>query len=316
MENRDLKMNIELSEKISVLNKKTILLTGAKGMLGGSFEDIIRRESPDCKLISTSTEQMDITDEEQVLSYANTHIDIIIHCAAKVDAEFCENNPQESSKRIVKGTNNIIKLSSKTNAKIFYPQSFLIFDGRSLPITEKTVPVPLCRYGKDKLLAEENILKKCSNSLIVRMGGFFGGYNRDKNFVGKIVPYLSKLIESGEKEISVGDRIWQPTYTYDLAYNSLILLSNDKNGIYNMASHGQASFYDLTIKIASLLEIENKINIRKIPSSNFSKKENAQRPDVAIIENTRLRQESLDLQRKWDESLKEYLCHSYFRDLF
>jgi len=148
------------------------------------------------------------------------------------------------------------------------------------------------------------------------MGGFFGGYNKDKNFVGKIVPYLSRLIEKEEKQISVGDRIWQPTYTDDLAYNSLILLSENKNGIYNMASHGQTSFYDLTVKIASLLQIEDKISIRKIPSSNFSKKENAQRPNIAVIENTRLKQESLDLQRKWDESLKEYLSHSYFRDLF
>tara|TARA_B110000014_G_C20100264_1_gene577426 strand:- start:41 stop:970 length:930 start_codon:yes stop_codon:yes gene_type:complete len=309
-------MKIEFNEKFSVFNKKTILLTGTKGMLGASFEDIIKKESPDCKLISTSREQMDITDEEQVLSYADTQIDIIIHCAAKVDAEFCENNPQESSKRIIRGTDNIVNLASKTNAKIFYPQSFLIFDGESIPITEKTIPVPLCKYGRDKLSAEENILKNCNNSLIVRMGGFFGGYNKDKNFVGKIIPHLSMLIKKGEKEISVGDRIWQPTYTKDLAYNSLILLSENKNGTYNMASHGQVSFYDLTTKIVSLLEIEDKINIRQISSSSFTKKENARRPNIAVIENTRLKQESLDLQRKWDESLKEYLSHSYFRDLF
>ena len=309
-------MKIELNKKISVLNKKTILLTGAKGMLGASFEDIIKKVSPDCKLISTSKKQMDITDKEEVLSYGDSQIDIIIHCAAKVDAEFCENNPQESSKRIIKATNNIVNLSSKTNAKIFYPQSFLIFDGKSLPITEKTIPVPLCKYGRDKLSAEENILKNCNNSLIVRMGGFFGGYNKDKNFVGKIIPHLSMLIKKGEKEISVGDRIWQPTYTKDLAYNSLILLSENKNGTYNMASHGQVSFYDLTTKIVSLLEIEDKINIRQISSASFTKKENARRPNIAVIENTRLKQESLDLQRKWDESLKEYLSHSYFRDLF
>ena len=47
-------MKIKLNEKFSVLNKKTILLTGAKGMLGTSFEGIIKKVSPDCKLISTS----------------------------------------------------------------------------------------------------------------------------------------------------------------------------------------------------------------------------------------------------------------------
>ena len=75
-------MKIELNKKISVLNKKTILLTGAKGMLGASFEDIIKKVSPDCKLISTSKKQMDITDKEEVLSYGDSQIDIIIHCAS------------------------------------------------------------------------------------------------------------------------------------------------------------------------------------------------------------------------------------------
>ena len=252
-------MKNEFDDSISLLNKKTILLTGSNGMLGTSFEQIIKEKSPDTNLISPSKERMDIINKEQVLSYADEQIDIIIHCAAKVDAEFCEKNSKKSSEIIVEGTNNIIDLASITNAKIFYPQSFLIFDGKSQPIIENTKPVPLCRYGQDKFLAEKNILKNHSNSLIVRMGGFFGGYEKDKNFVGKIIPHLSKLIETGEKQIDVGDRIWQPTYTNDIAYNSLVLLSKNKNGVYNMASHEQVSFYDLTLKIASLLEINDKI---------------------------------------------------------
>jgi len=309
-------MKTEFNDRISTLNDKSILLTGANGMLGRSFKDIIKREIPDCELISTSKEQFDVTNEDQVLTYTDASIDIIIHCAAKVDAEFCEKNTQESFKEIVEGTNNVINLSIKKNAKLFYPQSFLIFDGSSLPITEDTDPVPLCRYGQDKLLAENNILKNCNNSLIVRMGGFFGGYERDKNFVGKIIPHLAKLIKLGQNKIDIGDRIWQPTYTDDLAYNSLILLSEEKNGVYNMASHGHTSFYDLTVKIASLLEIEDKINIQQVPSSNVSKGESAKRPEIAIIENKKLQQDELDLQRNWEDSLKEYLCHNYFKDMF
>ena len=33
--------------------------------------------------------------------------------------------------------------------------------------------------------------------------------------------------------MEIGDRVWQPTFTDDLAYNSLILLANNKSGKYN-----------------------------------------------------------------------------------
>ena len=75
------------------------------------------------------------------------------------------------------------------------------------------------------------------------MGGFFGGEEKDTNFVGKITSHISKLIKQGEKKMEIGDRVWQPTFTNDIAYNSLILLANNKNGKYNMASHGSCSFF-------------------------------------------------------------------------
>lgn len=110
--------------------------------------------------------------------------------------------------------------------------------------------------------------------------------------------------------------MWQPTYTNDLAYNCLVLLADDKNGVYNMASHGKASFYELTLKIISLLKIEREINIVPISSSKFSKKENAKRPEIAIMDNKKLKQESIDFQRDWKHGLKEYLSQRYFRDMF
>ena len=90
------------------------------------------------------------------------------------------------------------------NPKLFYPQTFLIFDGESLPINENTLPNPLCIYGKHKLQAEL-LLNDFQNSLVVIMGGFFGGRELDKNFVGKIIPHISQLIKSNVTSIEVGD---------------------------------------------------------------------------------------------------------------
>ena len=34
------------------------------------------------------------------------------------------------------------------------------------------------------------------------------------------------------------------------------------------------------------------------------------------MDNKKLKQESVDFQRDWEHSLKEYLSHRYFRDMF
>ena len=76
-------------KKISKLNGKKLLITGADGMLGSSFEEIIKKHIQNCDIISTSKKEMDVTDTKEVLSYVESKMDIIIHCAAKVNADFC-----------------------------------------------------------------------------------------------------------------------------------------------------------------------------------------------------------------------------------
>ena len=55
-------------KKISKLNGKKILITGADGMLGSSFEEIIKKYIQNCDLTSTSKKEMDVTDMKEVLS--------------------------------------------------------------------------------------------------------------------------------------------------------------------------------------------------------------------------------------------------------
>ena len=123
------------------------------------------------------------------------------------------------------------------------------------------------------------------------------------------------MIKVNKNTIEVGTREWQPTYTNDLAFNCLALLSEGKNGKYNMASHGQTSFYQLTNEIIEILGINDKIKVIRVDSTKFSIKEKATRPLVAIMQNNRLQKEALDFQRNWQISLKEYLNQDYFKKL-
>ena len=298
------------------LGGKRIIITGAKGMLGQAFQDVLERHAPMATVLALGKSDLDIRSSDQVLSIADFRPDFIFHCAAIVNADYCEENPDEAHAVKVGGTRNIVELALRTEAKVFYPQSFLIYDSQNLPITEATPPNPLSVYGCLKLEAEQIVTEALPESLVVRMAGFFGGCGIDKNFVGKFVPHIAKLIKAGVQSIEVGDRIWQPTYTNDLAYNTLLLLANDRSGVYCMASHGQASFFDVASEIAKLLAIDEHFSITPASLTKVSITEKAKRPEAVIMENRRLNGEGLERQRAWQNSLAEYLDQPYYRSMF
>lgn len=297
------------------LTGKNILITGATGMLGRAFSEALSTE-PVKEVFAFSHAELDVTDRANVLRLERIQPDVIIHCAADVNAERCEIEPERCRAIQVGGTANIIELAVQTGAQIFYPQSFLIFDGQELPITEKTNPQPLSVYGQCKLEAEKLILQNLPQALIVRMAGFFGGEENDKNFVGLLTRKIAQLLSEGVSAYQVGDRIWQPTWTLDLARNSILLLNENKSGLYSMSSQGEASFYDVAVACVEDLGLTNLIRIEKVSAHRVARNEKARRPDRAILENKRMIEESLDRQRPWRIALSEYLARPYFNTLF
>jgi dTDP-4-dehydrorhamnose reductase len=303
-------------ETLSKLADKTFLITGGNGMLGRAFRTQLEYVAPTAKVHCLGKAQLDVRRPEAFATYVSVRPDYVVHCAALVDADYCEDREEEGMDSIVGGTHNVVEFTRQCGAKLLYPQSFLIYDGTDPLIDEQTAPRPLSVYGRLKLTAEKHVLDGSVQALSVRMGGFFGGTSADNNFVGRITPHLAKLIRQGVSSIEIGKRVWQPTYTNDLAANSLLLLAADCSGIYCMASQGSASFHELTIEIASQLGVADKIEINSIDAALLATKERAQRPLSAIMRNQRLQAENLDRQRPWRSSLAEYLNQQFFRNIF
>ena len=298
------------------LSNKKFLITGCKGMLGNSFLNQIKIHVKNPQIYCFDKLELDVSDANSFKKHVDLKPDFIIHCAALVNADLCEKDKIKGKSNIVNGTKNIINFAKINNSKVFYPQSFLIYNDTNNLVDENTIPKPLCEYGNLKLESENILLNQSNNAISVRMGGFFGGEEKDSNFVGKITSHISKLIKQGEKKMEIGDRIWQPTFTNDIAYNSLILLANNKNGKYNMASHGSCSFFEVTKELLKILNIDNRFTVNCISAKILENREVARRPLSVIMNNNRLNHENLDRQRDWKLSLKEYLDKPYFKNLF
>ncbi len=299
--------------ELESLAQARFLMTGAGGMLGSAFAETIFKQLPGAGVRALEHAQLDVTDRDAMLLQADFKPHFIIHCAARADADACERDPEMCRRVKVGGMQNVILLAQHCGAKVLYPQSFLIFGESDQPLTESAQAKPLSVYGQCKLEAEQLLRAALPDSLMVRMGALFGACARDKNFIGKFFTILLRLRAENKRRCQVGDRIWQPSYTLDLAYNSLLLLALQKQGVYHMASHGQASFFEVARFMVDQLGLATAIDLVPVSAKQVQTQEAARRPFKALLENARLKQEGLDRQRSWRKALQDYLALPYFR---
>lgn len=301
---------------LGALAGRTILITGANGMLGTAFAGLLRRQQFGLKLHALGRDQLDVTDAKSVALAAALEPDLIVHCAALVDMDRCEREPGHCRRSIVEGTAHVAELARRTGAQLVYPQSFLVYGASAeTPLAEDAPPVPRSEYGRAKLEAEQLVRADCPQALVIRMGGFFGGEERDKNFVGSFSRRLATRVAAGGEPIEVGDRVWQPSFTEDLAANSLLLVAHNRVGVYHMAAHGEASFFEVASQIVAALGLASQVQLVARPASEFAARESGLRPLRLVIDNARLRAEGLDHQRPWRDALAEYLSRPYFQAL-
>jgi dTDP-4-dehydrorhamnose reductase len=293
-----------------------VLITGGEGMLGTSFHRMAQQTLGDSEVLSLGKHDLDITDFDAVRRIQlDFKPDLILHCAALVNAELCESEPAQAKEVIFVGTKNLIDTSDQQKVKFVYPQSFLVYDCTKLPIDEDTKPNPSFVYAREKYNAERYVTDHFGNHLVVVMAGFFGGFEKDKNFVGSIIPVILNRIRESIRTIEIGDRVWQPTYTDDLAANTLLLASRGQYKRYCLGSFGESSFAELASEIVRVLGLSAAIEISTVSSLTVAQSEKAKRPQRAVVSNARAINEKLCTMREWKTSLGEYLRSQYFTDL-
>lgn len=296
------------------MSRTPILVTGGGGMLGAAFAEVAAA-SPRFAAHVRSRGELDVRDAKAVMNCADlVSGGWIVHCAAMVDVKGCATDPDAARAVIVEGTRNVAALAKASGARLLFPQSFLIYGGGDGLIGEATPPAPLSLYGALKLEAETVALEMIDSPLVIRMAGFFGGGALDKNFVGRIIPAMHRAMLRGDEVFPVGDRVWQPTWTRDLAENTLHLMHLDAAGAYQMGSHGEATFHAVAAEIAEALGWAGRLRVEPVASALVAQEETGpeRRPDRAVLSCERLRREGRDLQRDWRATLNAYLTHPHF----
>ena len=121
-----------------------------------------------------------------------------------------------------------------------------------------------------------------------------------------------KQIKEGNKEIFVvNDKLGTPTYTHDFAHNVKLLIQKEYWGLYNMVCGGVTSRLEVAHELISLLEIQENLIIREVPSDYFKKEYFAYRPPSERLKNQNLDLRGVNIMRHWKKGLKEYINAYY-----
>lgn len=281
---------------------KKILVTGANGMLGKTIQKVFSLNN--YQIIPTDIHNLDITNliqVREVLSFYQPNI--VIHCAALTNVDYCESHREEAYKINVFGTFNLAVTCNDLNIKLIYISTDYVFDGSSNnPYNEFDMPTGgINVYGQTKYAGEIAVQKYCNNHIIARVSWLYGAGG--PSFLHTIYN-LSKT----KTEISVvNDQVGNPTSTLAVSRALINLIDNNLRGIFHLTCEGSTSWYEYAKEFYKLLNINTNI----IPCSSDIYKRDAKRPTNSQLEKYMLKFNNLPKMPHWKDALIEF-CNLEF----
>ncbi len=239
------------------------LVTGASGFLGKKVCSVF--EEKGIGVIRSSGKkrsgffEADIRDKRAVVELVrNTFPDVIVHTAANIDNDFCEQNRQEAFAVNVEGTKNLCHAAKLLGAKMVFISTEYVFDGeKNAPYTEEDPCSPVNYYGELKAMAEQEVKTMLKNYLILRPGILYG-FNDQQPTNNFILSALNKM-RGGEKVSGFAEQFTCPVLIDDVANAIFKLLRQNKSGVYHLGGPDFVSRLDFLLAAAGVFGFDENL---------------------------------------------------------
>lgn len=230
----------------------TFLITGAGGLLGSALAAEL---VPHGRVLALTRDDLDVTDARAVRErIGDERPDVVLQCAAYVDTERAEREPERALAVNGAATANVATACDDVGALLVYPSSDYVFDGRAeRPYSPEAPTGPVNAYGRSKV-AGEAAARRAARWLVVRTSWVFGPGGR--NFVRTILD----AARAGRALRVVDDQRGAPTYSPDLAAAIRRLIDDaPPNRTWHATNAGSATWHELALAACAAAELETPI---------------------------------------------------------
>ena len=276
---------------------KKIIVTGCNGQLGRAVNKLYANNG-DYELVNTDVGELDITNIDEVMSFAReVKPYAIINCAAHTGVDACETEADKAYRINAIGPRNLSIAATETDAKLIHISTDYVFDGKGTrPYTEFDAVGPQGMYGRTKLAGENFVREFADRYFIIRTAWLYGD---GKNFVKTML----RLSETNDKVRVVKDQVGSPTSAEELAKAIAFLLPTENYGLFHGTCEGDCSWAEFTEEIFRLAG--KKTVVEAITTEEFGAK--APRPAYSILENYMFKLTSDFMFADWHDAIAKYM---------
>ncbi|HNR14105.1 MAG TPA: dTDP-4-dehydrorhamnose reductase, partial [Thermodesulfobacteriota bacterium] len=269
-----------------------ILITGSTGQLGTDCTAVFSVEH---QVTPLSEQELDITDSAAVhRAIRAAKPEVVLNCAAFTRVDACESEIEQTWKINVEGPVILARSIKEAGGRLVHISTDYVFDGTReipLPYVEDDTPGPLSRYGASKHEAEEAVRHILADATIVRTAWLYGATGT--NFLKTM---LRLSLQNPNRTIKVvSDQFGSPTWSFRLAQQLIKLIQHGGGGIYHATAEGYCTWYELARYFLSAMNVPFNL----VPCSTADYPTPAVRPRNSILENKRLKSETINLMRPW-----------------
>jgi len=250
-----------------------IAIVGSEGMLGRDLSSYLGDRH---EVVGLDIADIDIREREQTAAkIGELRPQLIINCAACVDVESCETEPDRAFQVNALGSQNLAIAAQRCDVDYLYFSSDYVFDGTSgCDYDELAPPCPVNQYGRSKLAGEVLARQICRRSYIVRTAWLIG--HRRGNYVERVLDLADR---DGIARMAT-DQLESPTYTLHLAEAVERLLQTGAYGTYHLTSTGACTrleFAAFVLQIAGRTE-----GVEEVESARINRQ--AERPCRTVLD--------------------------------
>lgn len=158
--------------------------------------------------------------------------DVIIHCAALTEVDYCEAHPEEARRINSELPGRIACLAAQTGAKLLHISTDSVFDGLRGGYCEEDEPNPVNVYARTKLEGEYAVAEADPDAIIARVN-FYGWSWQGRRSLSEFFFYN---LSQGKPVFGFADIVFSPLLVNDMIDILLRMVEKKLSGLYHVVS--------------------------------------------------------------------------------
>ncbi len=266
--------------------KRPIVVTGAKGQLGTTFQQL--RSLCHAPLILLSRAQCDIQDAHAIHTLIEQHQPLaVVNAAAYTAVDRAETEREAALAGNVAGVKQLAMACQAHEIPLIHFSTDYVFPGtQTTPYREDDMIDPVNYYGQSKYLGEEAIRAHCERHIILRVSAVFSEHGN--NFVKTIL----RLARERTTMRVVADQITCPTATEDIVLATFAMLRQLSHwGTFHFCGAAPTSWHAFAENVIALARQYESLAVQSIEAiATTDYPTPAQRPAYSVLDCQRLQQ--------------------------